>query len=181
MKVEEINSLFMPVAGIEEKEIVRVDQTSAHVQSSGVNFATNQIAKGQTLMFPDFKDMIVEEIPISKGSKSKALYVRALDKTTRKTVRFSLSSLRKRDVNNVPVLPGWYELGNDQARLQKLAEIGEITGSSEKTIEVPVFEGGVRKYNNVLNPDGTFATDENGTAKLTPAIRKQTIVLIKDV
>ena len=57
--------------------------------------------------------------------------------------------------HNEPVYPMWYELGNLEARLQKLAEVGAITAKEEISVTVPTFDGNKRVYNDVLKDDGT--------------------------
>lgn len=166
---------------INNNEIRRIDMSSPELETTGATHESTHIHEGQTLLFPDFEDMIIEEIPIAKGSKSKALYVRALDKDSKKTVRFCLSVFMKTDIDGTPLFPGWRNLGNNKARLEKLAEIGELTGTILKEIEVPVFKDGHRLYEPVLNVDGTFALDDKNVQKKVLVTKKKHICMFKDV
>ena len=52
--------------------------------------------------------------------------------------------------------PTWFDLGNDEARLQKLADMGEITGLN--TVEITVYDlddTGKRKQVQIFEQDGT--------------------------
>jgi len=112
--------------------------------NSGVNFDTYQIREGETLRFASFADTInpennlLKERQVSKGSSNYFTVVKCESeyKGRKKVTWFSLPSLKRQDVNNVPVNPSWYELGNDYDRLKALCTLGEIHGDKEIAIEV---------------------------------------------
>jgi len=78
---------------------------------------------------------------------------------------FNVNSLTRRDADNNPVFPEWYELGNLDARLEKLAEVGAITAKEEVKVMSPVFEGNKRVYNDVVQEDGTVIKVAAATPK----------------
>lgn len=127
------------------------------LKGEGVNFETYTMRVGDTLTFPAFDEMIVRSQPVRKDSETKVFYV-ACERTRngkKQNSWFNVNSLAKRDADNNPVYPEWYELGNVEARLQKLAEIGAITAKEEITVMVPTFDGNKRVYNDQLKEDGT--------------------------
>ena len=128
------------------------------LENSGLNFETYTIKEGEILRFPKREDMDIFWRAIRKGNKNGFNVVKCESeyKGKKKVTYFSLPSLRTIDVNNVPVNPTWFELGNDEARLQMLAKIGEIEGKKEISIEVyDLDEGGKRKQVQLFNLDGT--------------------------
>lgn len=152
------------------------------LQQSGVNFNTYTIREGETLRFPKLEDMEIEWVAVRKGQKAGYYIVKCqseIDGKT-KTTWFGLPALSKRDVDNNPVNPSWYELGDDFKRVEALAKVGEITGVGTIKIKVPVFtEDGQPKFAEVLNEDGSPVI-ENGVVKTERAVREQSVVLISD-
>lgn len=145
------------------------------LKDEGVNFETYTIHKDETLIFPAYSDMLVKKQPVQKGSDRKVIYVACerLKNGRKSTYWFNVNSLAKRDADNNPVYPEWYDLGNVDARLHKLAEVGAITAKEEKEILVPLFEGNKRVYNDEVQTDGTVikigATKKQTVAMIVPA------------
>ena len=95
------------------------------LKNAGVNFETYTLRVGETLKFPKFEDMKVKQQPVQAGSDTMVYLVACMRSRAGRDDApywFNLNSLAKRDVNNVPVHEEWYELGNCEARLQKLAD-----------------------------------------------------------
>lgn len=129
------------------------------LKNAGVNFETYTIKEGETLKFPSFENMTVKEQPVQAGSDTMVYLVacmRSREGRPDSAYWFNLNSLAKRDINNVPVHEEWYDLGNVEARLRKLAELGAIKGGKEVEITVPLFQGNVRVYNDEVQADGTI-------------------------
>ena len=137
------------------------------LKDEGINFETYTIKVGDVLKFPAHKDMIVKKQPVSVGSKSMVYYVACKRVRNGKETNywFNVNSLTRRDADNNPVFPEWYELGNLDARLEKLAEVGAITAKEEVKIMSPVFEGNKRVYNDVVQEDGTVIKVAAATPK----------------
>lgn len=127
------------------------------LKGEGVNFETYTMRVGDVLSFPKFEDMVVRKQPVRPGSSTMVFLVACQRERNGKKTNtwFNANSLAKRDANNEPVYPMWYELGNLEARLQKLAEVGAITAKEEISVTVPTFDGNKRVYNDVLKDDGT--------------------------
>ena len=128
------------------------------LQNSGLNFETYTIKEGETLRFPKREDMEIYWRAIRKGNKNGFNIVKCESeyKGKKKVTYFSLPSLRTIDKDNTPVNPTWFDLGNDEARLQKLADMGEITGLN--TVEITVYDlddTGKRKQVQIFEQDGT--------------------------
>lgn len=155
------------------------DQLNA-LKDFGQNFETYTIAKGDVIRFPRFEDMIVkiqdvrEAVPGEDRNRiPKVAYVACqLERNgATKNYWFNLNSLSRRDTNNKPVMPEWYELGNAEARLQKLAEYGAITCKETVDIDVTVFDGNRPKKKKTMGLDGVMhETNENETRKATVGI-----------
>lgn len=140
------------------------DAIKANVKDMGLNFDSYTLQKGDIFRFPSFDDMSIEVQPIREPLKDEdvaripkvAYVIGELERNGKKRLtRFNVNSLSKRDVNNVPVMPYWYELGSLTARLEELAKVGAVTVKETVSIEVPVFEGNQRKTKEVLREDGT--------------------------
>lgn len=142
------------------------------LKDEGVNFETYTLHKDETLVFPTYSDMLVKMQPVQKGSDRKVVYVACerIKNNRKAPYWFNVNSLAKRDADNNPVYPEWYELGNVDARLHHLAEVGAITAKEEKEILVPLFEGNKRVYNDVAQEDGTIVK--------VGATKKQTVAMI---
>lgn len=142
------------------------------LKDDGVNFETYTLHKGETMVFPTHSDMLVKKQPVQKGSDRKVVYVACerIKNGKKSKYWFNVNSLAKRDADNNPVYPEWYELGNVDARLHRLAEVGAITANEEKEILVPAFDGNKRVYNDVVQ--------ENGTIVKQGAVKPQTVAVI---
>jgi len=150
--------------------------------NEGLNFDTYTIREGETLRFPKFEDLTVEWVAVRKGSKSgyHIILCESEYKDKKKTTWFGLPALYKRDANNEPVNPSWYELGNNLDRIKALCEVGEIHGTREVEIDVPVFNAeGQRVYTDQFNPDGTPVL-KDGVQVSVPATKKQKVVLLSE-
>lgn len=128
------------------------------LENSGLNFETYTIREGEILRFPKREDMEIYWRAIRKGNKNGFNIVKCESeyKGKKKVTYFSLPSLRTIDKDNTPVNPTWFDLGNDEARLQMLAKMGEIKGGNEISITVyDLDDGGKRKQVQLFNQDGT--------------------------
>jgi hypothetical protein len=77
---------------------------------------------------------------------------------------FNVNSLSRRDADNNPVMPFWYELGNLTARLEKLGEVGAITCNKTVSIKATVFDGNKPKREMAIGVDGLMhETGRNAT------------------
>lgn len=151
---------------------VRTVRDIKKLVNSGVNFDTYQIREGEILRFASFKDMmnpdlkLVQERQVSKGSQNYFTIVKCESeyKGHKKVTWFSLPSLKRQDVNNKPVNPTWYDLGNDYNRLKALGALGEIRGNHE--IEIDVVKEFVTDEAGRQRPKQIRVTNEDGTPKL---------------
>ena len=183
MNIEKIteNVPIFGTNGANAREHHKVSNLAA-LANEGVNFDTYTIREGETLRFPKFEDLEVEWVAVRKGSKSGYNIIKCMSEMNGKTkpTWFGLPALYKRDANNVPVNPSWYDLGNNLARLKALCEMGEITGTGSVEIDVPVFTAdGQRVYEDQFNEDGTPVL-ENGVQVSKPATKKQKVVLLSE-
>lgn len=183
MNIEKITT-EVPIfgtTGANAREHKKVTDLRALV-NEGVNFDTYTIREGETLRFPKLEDMEVQWVAVRKGSKSGYHIVKCESEYQGKTkvTWFGLPALYKRDANNTPVNPTWYDLGNNLARLEALAAMGEITGVGKVEIDVPAFDtDGNRIYADKFNEDGTPVL-VNGQQVTEPATKKQTVVLLSE-
>lgn len=144
------------------------------LSESGVNFNTYGIREGEILRFPKLEDMELRDVQVQPGSDIYTTLVKCeseytnpkTNQTSKTTTWFSLATLRRRDADNEPIQPTWYNLGNDRARLEGLAKMGEIKGEGTIQVEVPKFVNNKRVEVEVLNDDGTPVI-ENGKVKVT--------------
>lgn len=92
---------------------------------------------------------------------------------------FSLNFLIKTDADRVAVNPTWYNLADAKARAEALCKMGAIEVLEEKSILVPVFEGGRPVRVPTLDPTtGDQVIDEQGTAVTHVQTRTQTAYVI---
>lgn len=182
MNIEKITEV-VPVFGTTGPNARKTRKTNLeNLQNSGVNFNTYTIHEGETLRFPKYEDMECIDIEVTPGSNTYTTIVKCESEDKdghKKATYFSLASLRKRDAENTPVQPTWYDLGNDGARLRALAKVGEIHG--ERTVEImaPKFINGKRAEVEVLNEDGSPVI-ENGKVKIAYDDRPQKVVIISE-
>jgi hypothetical protein len=104
--------------------------------------------------------MVVMKQPVREGSNS-YVFLLACERTRNGHTApsyLNLNSLAKRDADNIPVMPDWYELGNVQARLQKLAELGSVKATREVSIKAPRFDGDKRVYEQIMGEDGKLTS-----------------------
>lgn len=141
------------------------------LKNAGVNFETYTLQPGEVLEFPKFEDMIVKSQPVQIGSTTEVYLVACwrtrAGRTEKKPYWFNLNSLASRDVHQNPIYEEWYELGNVEARLQKLAECGAIKGGETFNVEMPEFKEGKRVTREIPNPngDGTLITVDGVVTK----------------
>ena len=153
------------------------------LQNTGVNFDTYTIREGETLRFPKFEDMEVEEVEVNRNRPGVTFYIVKCESEfngVKKPTWFGLPALYKRDAKNTPVQPTWYDLGNNLERLKKLAEVGEITGLKTVKIQVPVFDvDGKRVQTTQYNPDGTPVM-KDGQEVLVDQTKEQSVVVFTE-
>lgn len=97
------------------------------LRTAGANFDGNSAMLGDEWSFADMQTMFqngwIQRQPTRAGGNRLATLVCA--ERTRNGVTklawFNLASLTRQDVNREPIFADWYELGNDYARLEKLA------------------------------------------------------------
>ena len=149
---------------------------------SGVNFDTYTIREGETLRFPKFEDMHVEELQVSPGRPNTTPIVACESEYNgkKRSTWFGLAALKKQDADRIPCQPTWYDLGNNLARLKALAAMGEIHGLRTIEIQTPVFGDDFKPIvEDVLNADGTPVI-ENGVQKRQTKTKTQSVVIIDD-
>ena len=154
-KISEFPTLF---GEDKSKSVIIEGEKLEGLSEVGLNFDGYTLKKGDVLEFPKFEDMIVKSNPVRKGSETLVYYVacrRTRGKVTTDSA-FNLNSLSKRDINNEPVYPEFYNLGSLKARLEKLAELGKIWCKETKTIQVQKFSGNVPQYHDEVQEDGTI-------------------------
>ena len=142
------------------------------LDESGVIFDTYGIRDGETLRFPAMENIECQDVQVTAGSESWTTLVKCeseytnpkTGKTIKKATWFSLATLRRRDADNEPFQPTWYDLGNDRKRLEALVKMGEIHGEGVVEGMVPKFVNGKRAEIEVLNEDGSPVI-ENGKVK----------------
>lgn len=157
---------------------VRPVKDPKKLMNSGVNFDTYQIREGETLRFASFEDMmnpeneLIIERQVSKGSPNYFTLVKCESEYNgiKKVTYFSLPSLKRQDVDNQPVNPSWFDLGNDLNRLRYLGAMGEIHGQHEVTIKVakefvPDEQGRLRPKQILLKNEDGSPVIENGKEK----------------
>ena len=175
--IEKITEEFCaPLFGEKDRpaQIIKGEELKT-LKDEGVNFETYTMRVGEVLKFPAYKDMVVKKQPVQAGSKTMVFFVacKRVKNGKESNYWFNVNSLARRDADNNPVLPDWYELGNIDARLQKLGEVGAITAKEEVEIMSPVFDGNKRVYNDVVQEDGTTikvgATTPKKVAIIIPA------------
>ena len=145
-------------------EILEKDKLAA-LKDYGQNFETYTIAQGDIIRFPKYEDMVVKVQPIrepivnediAKIPKVAFVACELERKGVKRNSWFNLNSLAKRDAENKPVMPMWYDLGNALARAQKLAEVGAITSNNSTTIQVTRFDGNRPVKKKELGADGVY-------------------------
>ena len=177
-------------ANAREHKAIKFQDFKKSLEQSGVNFDTYTIYEGEILRFPKLEDMELEWVAIRKGSKRGYFIVKCESELNgrKKPTWFGLPALSKRahfegeDVENfnTPVNPTWYDLGNDYARLEALAKMGEIHGESKVEVFVPVFDDdGNRVMENKLDEDSNPIL-EDGKEVLVSKRKKQTVVVISE-
>lgn len=159
------------------------DVTFEELKDVNVNFEGYTPQVGDIYRFPVLGNMKFKSQPVRAGGTGKVYFVGA--QLERGGVKidtwFNLGFLAKRDINQIPVNPTWYALGNAQARAEALAKMGEIKATGAVEINVPVFDS-VANRNKVvptLDPaTGLQMIDEFGTAMTHIETRKQNCVVI---
>lgn len=177
-------------ANAREHKSIKAADFKKQLENTGVNFDTYTIHEGEILRFPSLEDMEVEWVAVAKGSKRGYFIVKCESELNGRTkpTWFGIPALSKRahidgtseEDFNTPVNPTWYDLGNNYARLQALAEMGEIRGESTLEVYVPVFdEAGNRVMENKLDDDGNPVI-EDGKEVLITKRKKQNVVVISE-
>lgn len=177
-------------ANAREHKAIKFQDFKKSLEQSGVNFDTYTIHEGEILRFPKLEDMELEWVAIRKGSKRGYFIVKCESELNgrKKATWFGLPALSKRahfegedDENfNTPVNPTWYDLGNDYARLEALAKMGEIHGEGKIDVYVPAFDDdGNRVQENKLDEEGNPIL-EDGKEVLVTKRKKQTVVVISE-
>lgn len=148
-----------------------------------VNFEGYTPQVGDIYRFPALEEMKFKSQPVREGQRGRVYFVSAQlerNKVTKDTW-LNLGFLAKQDVNREPVNPTWYNLGNAQARVQALAEMGEIKAVGVKKINVPVFDRVANRNKIVPTLDpatGQQMIDEFGTAMTHIETRQQDAIVI---
>lgn len=171
-KIESLAPIFGDKPGDRPTELVTDLQV---LEKEGLNFETYAVRKGDILRFPKFEEMIVRAQQVRKDLTAK-IYLVACERERdgrKAPYWFNLNTLIKRDIDNVPVHPEYYEAGNVLARVKLLAEKGAITSKETVIIDVPVF-----------TEDGKLAKEEeidvNGSVTLKTKVTQQEVAKIED-
>ena len=194
MNIEKIN-VSVPIYGTtganaRPHHAVKANDFKKVLESEGVNFDTYTIHEGEILRFPALEDMEVEFVAINAKSKRGYHIVKCESELNgrKKATWFGLPALSKRahfegtdeENFNTPVNPTWYDLGNNYARLEALAKMGEIRGENVVNVYTPVFDDdGNRIYETVTDEDGNPIL-EDGKEKTVTKRKKQSVVVISE-
>ena len=159
------------------------DVTFDQLKDVNVNFEGYTPQVGDIYRFPVLEEMKFRSQPVRTDGNGKVYFVCAqLERGGVVTdTWFNLGFLAKRDINQIPVNPTWYALGNAQARAAALAKIGEIKATGSVEINVPVFDRAANRNKVVPTLDpatGLQMIDEFGTAMTHVETRKQNCVVI---
>ena len=149
---EKITNLA-PIVGLGNRSVATV--TVDECVGAGQAFDTYSVQPGDVLVFPKLEDATIEKVQVNTENEKAFVYYLACKRTrngeTRDT-RFNVNILHRRDVNNKPLHPFWYELGDISDRIKKLCAVGSIRCT------------GIQKFNDTVWVDGQpqMVTDENG-------------------
>lgn len=187
MNIEKITE-NVPIFGTTGANARKTRKTNVEkLEESGVNFNTYGIRDGEILRFPKFEDMELMDVQVQPGSESWTTLVKCESEytspktnvTTKAPTWFAIATLRRRDADNNPIQPTWYNLGNDRKRLEALAKVGEIKGEGTVQVEVPKFVNNKRAEVEVLNEDGSPVI-ENGKIKIAYDNKIVNVTLISE-
>jgi len=172
-KIEESN---FPVLFGEKTRPAETVNDKASLDLEGQAFESYAPKKGAIYRFTTFEDAIIKKQPVTEGGKAMQFLMlceESLDGgKTFHTGVISLNSFAKRDANNVPCHPTWYDLGNIGKRAQKLCEMGQITvGTKERTIKVVVFDKGQPLKEMARDAEGKIITNANGEPTLVNKLK----------
>lgn len=177
VKITSLPELYQ--ANVRKPEVV----TFEDLKDVDENFEGYTPQVGDIYRFPVLEEMKFRRQPVREGAKGKVTFVSAqLERNGVKTdTWFNLGFLKKRDANQVPVNPTWYDLNGAQARVKALADIGEIRATGSVKINVPVFDRAANRNKIVPTLDpatGQQMIDQFGTAMTHIETREQDAVTI---
>lgn len=149
---EKITNLT-PIVGLGNRTVSTVNVDDC--KGAGQAFDTYGMQAGDVLQFPKIEDVTIEKVQVREGDEKAFVYYIACKRTrggeTRDT-RFNVNILHQRDVNNKPLHPYWYDLGDVSDRIKKLCAVGSIKCDSMQDYKATVWEDGAVK----------MVTDDNG-------------------
>lgn len=177
VKISSLPELYQ--AATRKPEDVTLDQ----LKEVNVAFEGYTPQVGDIYRFPAIEEMKFKSQPVRADGRGKVYFCSAqLERGgVVSDTWFNLGFLAKRDVNQKPVNPSWFELGNAQNRAIALAKMGEIRATGTVEINVPVFDAAKNRNSVVPTLDpatGLQKIDEFGTAMTHTETRKQVCVVI---
>jgi hypothetical protein len=144
-KAEEAPAIF----GADRRPVEIITDAST-LKSTGAAFQSNSANKGDKWEFDSLADLLkknwIRRQATSDSGKNKTTLICGERTRAGKTTLawFNLGSLNREDINNVPVMPEWHELGNDYLKIEKLHSMGQFEVTDTKKIDVQKWDGAVR-------------------------------------
>lgn len=173
---KKIEASSFPVVFGEKTRPAEVVTDKTTLDKEGMAFENYAPKKGLRYRFTTFEDAVIKRQPVTEngnGYQFLILCESSTDGQKWQTAVFNLNSLAKRDLNNVPCHPTWYELGSIGKRAQRLCEIGEIqVGTEKKTVKVPkeFVTGPNGRPTPARDASGEIIPKDSDYYEITPAI-----------
>jgi hypothetical protein len=140
------------IVGSKTREVKSV--TLDDCKGMGEAFDTYTLQDGDVIQFPALEDLQIFHQEVRPKQDSYITLVGCM--RTRggetKPSYFNVNSLHKRDVNNQPVYPEWYNLGDIKERIKELCKRGSIKCTGMMKYNAAVFED--NKVKMVPNDEG---------------------------
>lgn len=120
------------------------------LKSTGAAFQSNSAQKGDKWEFYSVNELLkrnwIRRQPTRVGGPNKTTLVCGERTRAGKTqlAWFNLGSLNRTDINNNPVMPNWFDLGNDYLKIEKLHSMGQFEVTETKKFDFQKWDGAVR-------------------------------------
>lgn len=132
----------------------------------GAPFDTYTLQPGDEVQFPALEDLQIFHQEVRPGQDKYVVLVGCMRTRNGETKPsyFNVNSLHKRDVDNKPVYPEWYNIGDIRDRIKKLCEKGSLKCTGNTVYNAAVF-GEDGKVKMIPNDEGTLvrAYEEKNT------------------
>lgn len=136
-------------------------------------FESYGIREGEVLKFPSKLLEQAQRVRPSATAKNGWIWIVPCESHYNGKVKstwFNVSSFKRQDVDQAPMHPSWYNLGNLEARVNKLEDLGEIKGIKTATFKTPkefVLVGGRLQPKRLEN--GKIDTQDKAEVMVTTA------------